>query len=73
MSYIVRIYTLPDHSTHTDTPHETAEEAFGQCYEEELALPEHATKKIETPFGFSIFRDGVCMHTMDGVEIGTEI
>ena len=73
MSYIVRIYTLPDHSTHTDTPHDTADEAFGQIYVEELALPEFTTKKVDTPFGFSIFLDGVCMHTQDGAEIGTEI
>jgi hypothetical protein len=73
MSYIVRIYTLPDHSTHTDTPHDTADEAFGQCFEEPLALPEESTMKCEAPFGFSIFRDGVCMHTYGGAEIGTEI
>lgn len=73
MSYIVRIYTLPDHSTHTDTPHDTADEAFGQIFLEPLALPETTTKKVDTPFGFSIFLDGVCMHSQDGVEIGTEI
>jgi hypothetical protein len=73
MTYMVRIYTEHDHSAHDDTPHDTADEAFGQVYLEPLPLPELATKKIDTPCGFSIFHEGVCIHTQDGADIGYEI
>ena len=73
MTFTVRIYTAVDHSTHTDTTHETADEAFASIYAEPLALPENATKIVDTPYGYSIFRDGICMMTQDGATIGDEM
>ena len=77
MTWTVRVFTAPDHTTWTDTAFTTQEEAYAMLWADPIPLPEnHSPNPTNTDaeFGFCMFNeDGLAVHCNPAELVGSTL